>query len=511
MSIESLRLMAALVCVATNAYPLLSKELLARVSKSESEQTAAPGILEVLRLHGGERFGEKDNTNELSVLQKWTDHCIRSFPETMTLQCVKKPPSFCDLFDVLLSGDKHSRSWSPAYFAANETELFKDGRRDKKLKELLAQKWKSQERSRTSIPSLVFVKGSLTVPTLVENVCIDFCAGAGSGSGSCTDADAEGDMLRQAQLENAQRSFVDCQNVLKSIGIVEPQDSCQDLQKSLLAVRRWISLATEDSLFEQWKSILEGVCPLLVSELSSEPSIWETIIARASNRQAEARGSLEALERRPKYVLRAFIVKNPLVDEKSTNNGNGNGNGNINNSESSLASFTIVRRFGKAEGASHFSILTSDGWCWPTRKQDIKGTVVESMWVCCNDDNECISAAPATDTDTAVTTGAGAAGKENGVLLAGPKSGHATAVSSGINTVVADPDDDIYCDICLELSSYSYDQIIICDKCERGVHQMCHIPIVTEDEVTQDQWFCSKCRPKNKTKSPINKRSRTRL
>ncbi|KAJ1843202.1 hypothetical protein LPJ57_009813, partial [Coemansia sp. RSA 486] len=85
---------------------------------------------------------------------------------------------------------------------------------------------------------------------------------------------------------------------------------------------------------------------------------------------------------------------------------------------------------------------------------------------------------------------AAAAAVDNGFSSPGgsidQRSSQGVAVNPGMNTVVADPDDEIYCDFCLDMNSFSYDQIIICDKCERGVHQMCHAPIVTEDEATQD-------------------------
>ncbi|KAJ1820690.1 mitochondrial transcription factor 2 [Coemansia sp. RSA 2598] len=490
MAIESLRLLAELVCVATNAYPRLSEELLMRATGSESEQAAAPGILEVLRLHGGERFGEKDNTNELSVLQKWIDHCIGSSVDSAALLHARETPSFHDLFDGLLAEDRDPRFWSPAVLSVGEIELVKDGRRVSRLGELLAQKWTRRE-PKGSIPSLLFVKGPLAVSTLGENACVDFVAAAGTDNEH---------MLRQEQLEKTQISYSDCQNVLKSIGVVEPHSSCDGLLQSLLAVRKWISLVTKDRAFEQWKDALEDKCPSLVSELSSESSVWEAIIARANILESDARRSLEALERRPKYVLRAFIARLPLVDDKApTSNGD----------RGSRVSYAVVRRFGKTEGASHYSVLASDGACWPTRIQDIRGTVVESLWVCCNDDNECIAGAAAT-----AAAEAAAATVESGASLAGcsidSRASQGTSANAGMNTVVADPDDDIYCDVCLDLNSFSYDQIIICDKCERGVHQMCHVPIVTEDEVTQDQWFCSKCRPKKAAKSlGVAKRPRT--
>ncbi|KAJ2783461.1 mitochondrial transcription factor 2 [Coemansia linderi] len=131
----------------------------------------------------------------------------------------------------------------------------------------------------------------------------------------------------------------------------------------------------------------------------------------------------------------------------------------------------VVRRFGKAQGASHYSVLGSDGVCWPTRLKDVPGTVVESMWVCCGDDDECRAK------DAPETSFEGGSSQ------------------SGLNTVVADPDDEIFCHVCHYIDSWSYNQIIICDGCERGVHQLCHVPVVTESELTQDQWFCQSCKP----------------
>ncbi|KAJ1719630.1 mitochondrial transcription factor 2 [Coemansia erecta] len=428
-------LAASLVCVGTNAFPALAQRLHSQAARRATDSQAAPGILEVLGDHGGERFGEKDNTNELAVLQAWISHRIG------TESPQGSPPSFDTLFAQLLDPDE-TQVWPPARIEVSEIELVKDGKRvsdGAAFEKLLARKWSARK---ATPPSLLFVKGPVSVATLTGTSTVDF------GASDLSETEA-------ARLDAAHRSYSDAQQVLQSIGIPDVSPSCKALLESIAIIRTWIEQPSSDPVVSQAQSELKNNCPLL-----TDTKLWQTAVERADTLQSTARSELETLSRKPRYILRAFIVKTPIPEGRTEAESEPNKRSD---------SYTVVRRFGKAEGTSHFSVLADDGVCWAARAADIKGTVVESMWVCCSDDDECRPAI-----------------YSNGSALESVKD-------AGINTVVADPEDDIYCDICLELTSWSYDQIIICDGCERGVHQMCHVPVVTEDELTQDQWFCRDC------------------
>ncbi|KAJ1840033.1 hypothetical protein LPJ73_006563 [Coemansia sp. RSA 2703] len=394
-------LAASLVCVGTNSFPALSLRLHSHAAQSDADHQAAPGILEVLGNHGGERFGEKDNTNELAVLQAWIVHRINS-------RCPQgNPPSFDTLFGQLLDSDE-ALIWPPARIQVSEIELVKDGKRindGTAFEKLLVRKWPT---TKAEPPSLLFVKGPVSVATLTGTSVVDFTASDLS----------EAEMLSQkAQLDAAHSAYSDAQQVLQSIGIPDVSPSCKALLDSIAIVRTWVEQPSSDPLIIQSQFDLKKNCPMLTNT-----QLWQGVVKHVDTLQNNARYKLETLSRKPRYVL-----------------------------------------------PSHFSVLGNDGVCWATRAADIKGTVVESMWVCCSDDDECRPAI-----------------YSNGSVLESAKD-------AGINTVVADPEDEIFCDICLELTSWSYDQIIICDGCERGVHQMCHDPVVTEDELTQDEWFCINC------------------
>ncbi|KAJ2307593.1 mitochondrial transcription factor 2 [Coemansia sp. RSA 2610] len=110
----------------------------------------------------------------------------------------------------------------------------------------------------------------------------------------------------------------------------------------------------------------------------------------------------------------------------------------------------VVRRFGA--GAGHYAELGRSGVCRAARLQDIEGETVESLWVCDSDE------------------------------------------AAGGNMVVADPDDEIFCGACGGDESWPYNQIILCDGCDAGVHQICHDPVVSEAELAADTWHCGLCR-----------------
>ncbi|KAJ2059628.1 mitochondrial transcription factor 2 [Coemansia sp. S146] len=432
--------LSILICAAINAYPPLAIEF-AKLAQTVPPRDDLLAIQEVFAIHGGEKFGEKDNNQDLTTIQKWlsqTRSALESIPDGTSM--LHGWPSIYELLEAILppcSMDTRRRVLLTVGDINNASFTAAEG-----LVMALERQWAVSDFS-TLVPSLLFVRDLMPVSTLdgVTTVDLDRCT------------QAENQHERGKALEAARRQYADAMTVCATVGIPDKSTSGHELLLSVQDLMTWLSSSSIELLAQVTDGSIVNYAQMLGSLLAGSAACWGQVTTRIDEKAKASNQTLLKLERTRQYVLRAFVVEGaPLFPggEKQC---------------------MVVRRFGKAQGASHYSVLGSDGICWPTRLKDIQGTVVESMWVCCSDDDECRAKdVPGTSFDI-------------------------NNSQSGLNTVVADPDDEIFCDVCHIIDSWSYNQIIICDGCERGVHQICHAPIVTESELTQDQWFCQSCKP----------------
>lgn len=61
-----------------------------------------------------------------------------------------------------------------------------------------------------------------------------------------------------------------------------------------------------------------------------------------------------------------------------------------------------------------------------------------------------------------------------------------------IRIVENDKDEDIQCDVCLELEYEDDDMIVICEMCNAAVHQTCNGGDILE-RLPLGAWFCERC------------------
>ncbi|KAJ2084152.1 mitochondrial transcription factor 2 [Coemansia sp. RSA 988] len=458
-------IIAVLLCVATNAFPQLGVELstLAAATENTEQRSKQQKLADILAAHGGERFGEKDNTSELEILQPWLHQLVeeQGGPGTFTELCTN--PSLGHLLGIILRQHGRHSDWSMRRLdLAAAQEGSGSGRLcSGSLRDMLERCWATDGQASAAVPSVLLVKGPTSVTALCDSATIDFSSAVDTSTLQQERLALEAARAQSKQLAAIQRS-ISSESSNISGGSVGQQTSCSRIGQALTDLQQWLgSTKPEDLRRAEGPAIHSSQ---LLAQISAHMATWRRILTRLESRHQTVQSIRRRLERYRTYVLRAFIVEH---------------NGQ----------FSVVRRFGKAKVPGHFSVLAADGVCSAARAQDICGVVVESMWVCSSNDSECIATATPAEEEE----------RKHGVEPNG-------ASQTGINTVVADPDDEIFCQVCGDLESWSYNQIVLCDACELGVHQMCHDPVVTEEEVLQDEWFCGVCR---KDDSGWVKRQRT--
>lgn len=61
-------------------------------------------------------------------------------------------------------------------------------------------------------------------------------------------------------------------------------------------------------------------------------------------------------------------------------------------------------------------------------------------------------------------------------------------------TKLSMPDSDVMCVLCKKSEPKTDNEIVVCDKCGRGYHQLCHQPQVSKEETRTDaNWICKRC------------------
>ncbi|KAJ2794049.1 hypothetical protein H4R21_005654, partial [Coemansia helicoidea] len=333
---------ARLVCVAINACPQLALELHALAAEAAAagdDDGDRRQVLDVLAAHGGERFGEKDNTRELAVLERWLAQRVAAE--------AAPPKDTLSIYGALAAalGPRRRDGWAMARLelgpdpdcSSYSAPLDRLGR------------CRVERQPGQPMPPLVFVRGRVLASVLCDTALADFGGGGGGGA------------TQEAQLEAARREYAASAAVLDSIGAQDR--SCDDIAQSLADIQTWLAQPAAPAC-----SALTGAtpsCGAVRHHLDAHAALWGAIVDRIGARHKRAAQALRDAERSGPYVLRAFVVHDTADGRDDV---------------------AVVRRFGKADAPGHFAVLGADGVCRAVRAQDVRGMAVESMWVCCGDD-----------------------------------------------------------------------------------------------------------------------------
>ncbi|KAJ2796349.1 hypothetical protein H4S07_006246, partial [Coemansia furcata] len=197
-SVDSL---AILICAAINAFPPLAAEL------AHLAPTTSP-VAEVFSAHGGDKFGEKDNTQDLAAIRQWLSE--------IALDNARIQPSIHGLLKTLLPSTTDTRL---AIGVCGLTRFTAE-----ELCEVLEQHGGS-----VSVPSLLFVRGSMPVSVLDGATTVDFDRG--------TPVDSQ----RVKALEAARIKHARAMALCSTVGIPDRAGSGQALMIAMQALMTWLS------------------------------------------------------------------------------------------------------------------------------------------------------------------------------------------------------------------------------------------------------------------------------
>ncbi|KAJ2078404.1 hypothetical protein GGI16_007943 [Coemansia sp. S142-1] len=151
-------ILSILICVAINAYPPLAIEL-AKLAQTVPPLDNMLAIQEVFATHGGEKFGEKDNNQDLLTIQRWLSQArsaLKLIPDETSMLHVQ--PSIYELLDTILP---------PCSMGMRRMVLLSVDGRDTSstaaegLGVALERQWAMSDFC-TLVPSLLFVRGSVS-------------------------------------------------------------------------------------------------------------------------------------------------------------------------------------------------------------------------------------------------------------------------------------------------------------------------------------------------------------
>ncbi|XP_020293472.1 metal-response element-binding transcription factor 2 [Pseudomyrmex gracilis] len=76
-------------------------------------------------------------------------------------------------------------------------------------------------------------------------------------------------------------------------------------------------------------------------------------------------------------------------------------------------------------------------------------------------------------------------------------------------TKLSMPDSDVMCVLCKKSQPKTDNDIVVCNKCGRGYHQLCHQPQISKQETGADtQWVCKRCMNSQRTRDSCEARTR---